>query len=490
MRVGLYIRVSTEEQAREGFSIPEQKERLKAFCIVHGWDDYEFYIDDGYSAKDMNRPAFQRLMEDIRARSVQMVMTTKIDRLTRRLMDLLTFVEELDIYQCTYKSASETFDTSSAVGRMVLQLLGVFAEFERERIAERVRENMYHAAQKGKVVTSPCFGYDVADGMYVINEDEAKWVHKMVDLILNGSGIRNVTKILNENNIRTKRGREWTMKAVRVFLWKNEMLRGNTIWNTHFRKYGKLIERPASEWLLVENTHEPILDADTYDRLQTVLEQSQRVAPRSKNSDFLLSGIVFCGHCGAKMYGLNTTYRMRGKSEYSPPTRYLCAGYTKKAQCFYHYIHTAVLDERVIQELLTIGEAHMIIPGAVVSVQENKLREELAQAKRQLSSMDERFQRQIRAFEIGILDEADLMEAKQRLTEEKNEVLQKIKTLEETLRSEISPDVVQKKIRDRINLLKETLHKDDQDRLKNIIRDIVHQVTVYDGSQIEIKFSV
>ncbi|MED4749902.1 recombinase family protein [Brevibacillus choshinensis] len=489
MKIALYIRVSTEEQAKEGFSIAEQKERLRAFCIAHGWSDYEFYIDDGYSAKDTNRPAYQRILIDIRARRIQMIMTTKIDRLTRRLMDLLTFVDELDIYQCAYKSASETFDTSTAVGRMVLQLLGVFAEFERERIAERVRENMYHVAKQGKVVTTPCFGYDVADGQYVINKSEAEWILKMVDMILNGNGTWNVAKMLNENNVLTKRGREWTLKAVRIYLLKNEMLRGNTVWNQNYRKSGKLIQRPPSEWLLVENTHEPILDKDTYEKLQAILDQNQRVAPRSKNSDFLLSGIVYCGHCGNKMYGLNTTNKKNGK-DYRSPIRYLCSGYTKKGQCFHHYIHTEILDEQVIQEVLGIGESDIAIPVSAVSVQANKLREELTQTKKQLSSMDDRFQRQIRAFEIGILDEADLLEAKQRLNQEKDEILAKIQALEITLQTEVSPEVVQEKIKNRISHLKSAIEERDQDRLKNIVRDIVHQVTVIDGSQIEISFSV
>jgi site-specific DNA recombinase len=489
MTIALYIRVSTEEQAREGFSIPEQQERLRAFCTAHGWTDYAFYIDDGYSAKDTNRPAFRRMTDDIRAGRIHMVITTKIDRLTRRLIDLLTFVDELDMYDCTYKSASETFDTGTAVGRMVLQLLGVFAEFERERIAERVRENMYHAAKQGRPVTAPCFGYDVADGQYVINEEEAHWVRKMVDMTLNGHGTWSVAKMLNENGVRTKRGREWTLKAVRVFLWKNEMLRGNTVWNQHARKNGRLIQRPPDEWLLVEGTHEPILDQETYRKLQDVLDRSQRAAPRSKGSRYLLSGLVFCGHCGAKMYGMDTTCKKNGR-EYRPPARYLCAGYTKKGQCFYHYIPCSALDQQVIREIVSLSQTDLDVPLHAVSVQENHIRGELSQSKRQLAFMDERFQRQIRAFELGILDEADLLEAKTRLNEEKRALREKIRTLEERVEAEVSPEAVQAKIRNRITTLQEAVENDDRERLKNGIREIVHQVTVYDGSRIEISFWV
>ncbi len=488
VKAALYIRVSTEEQAREGFSIPEQTERLQAFCLAHGWTDYALYIDDGYSAKDTHRPAFQRMLADIRSHEVQVVITTKIDRLTRRLIDLLSFVNELDLCQCTYKSASETFDTSTAVGRMVLQLLGVFAEFERERIAERVHENMYHLAKQGKVVTAPCFGYDVVNGLYVLNAEEAKWTRKMTAMLLDGHGTWTVAKMLNDHQVRTKRGREWTLKAVRTYLWNNEMLRGNTVWNRQFRKNGKLIERPASEWLLVENTHEPILDPDTYDQLQLVLRQNRRIAPRSKNSEFLLSGLVYCGHCGSKMYGLNASFAGSGKA-YRPPAKYLCSGYSKKGHCFHHYIHTIDLDKHVMNEVFRLAEAALAQELDGVSLQATTLQEGLAHTKRQLSAMDERFARQLRAFELGIIDEGELAEARMRLTAEKNEAAAKREALECALQSAHSPERIQEQMRSKLAQLHSGVHgQEEQASLQAIIRECIHHVTIYNGSQIEIHF--
>nr|WP_278430663.1 recombinase family protein [Brevibacillus laterosporus] len=121
MKVAIYIRVSTDEQAKEGISLEEQQERLVAYCKANGWKDYTLYIDDGYSAKTTTPPEFQRMMGDIfiRAKRIEIVVTTKIDRLTRRLIDLLSFIEELDKYDCHFKSSTESFDTSTPVGRMV-----------------------------------------------------------------------------------------------------------------------------------------------------------------------------------------------------------------------------------------------------------------------------------------------------------------------------------------------------------------------------------
>ncbi|MET3288309.1 UNVERIFIED_CONTAM: site-specific DNA recombinase [Brevibacillus sp. OAP136] len=488
MKVALYIRVSTDEQAREGFSIPEQHERLVSFCTAHGWSDYECFIDDGYSAKDTERPAFQQMMTDIREGRIQTVMTTKIDRLTRRLIDLLTFIEELDAHQCSYKSASETFDTSTAVGRMVLQLLGVFAEFERERIAERVRETMYHAVQRGKVVTAPCFGYDVQDGRYLINEEEARWVRIMAERIIAGQGTWTIAKMLNDHGVLTKRGREWTLKAVRIYLWKNERLRGHTVWNQHYRKNRKQIERPAREWLVVRNTHEPILDQETYENLQARLEQNQHLAPRAKRSGYLLSGLVRCGHCGSSMNGMKAVTRNKEQTYVS--MKYVCAAYQKKAQCFYHFIHTTVLEEHVLQEILAISETDIAVALETLPPPENRQHDELAQTKKQLSTLEGRFQRQIRAFEIGILDENDLLEAKKRLTQEKHEVLAKIQALEKAMSAGISEEEVREKITSRVFHMKAVLETNDREQLKTIIRGLVHQITVFEGNRIELIFSV
>lgn len=122
------------------------------------------------------------MMGDIlRAKKVEIVVTTKIDRLTRRLIDLLSFIDEIDKYDCHFKSSTESFDTSTPVGQMVLQLLRVFAEFERERNAERVKDNMVHMAKfmdqrKGKSISRACYGYDIVDKMYVVNPQEAEVV--------------------------------------------------------------------------------------------------------------------------------------------------------------------------------------------------------------------------------------------------------------------------------------------------------------------------
>src|SRR5690606_26667052 len=139
-----------------------------------------------------------QLFNEVKQNKVRIILTTKLDRFSRNLLDLLQTIRFLQDHDCNYVSASENFDTSTAVGRMTLQLLGTFAEFERERISERVKENMLSLARNtNKALTKPCYGYDVVDAEYVINEDEAQFVRMMFDLAEQGHGYRKIAQILN-----------------------------------------------------------------------------------------------------------------------------------------------------------------------------------------------------------------------------------------------------------------------------------------------------
>ncbi|MGO4147935.1 recombinase family protein, partial [Paenarthrobacter sp. YAF11_1] len=144
----------------------------------------------------------------------------KLDRFSRNLLDLLQTIHFLSGHDCSYVSASESFDTSTAVGRMTLQLLGTFAEFERERTSERVKDNMLSLAKNtDKALTKPCYGYNIEDGRYVIDEAEAENVQFMFDLAEQGHGHRMIAKFLNEKGVFTKKGKLWDQINVKRLMY-------------------------------------------------------------------------------------------------------------------------------------------------------------------------------------------------------------------------------------------------------------------------------
>ena len=141
INTAIYVRVSTEEQALNGFSIRAQKEKLMYYATkIKDWNVYKVYSDEGISGKDIkNRPSLQDMLTDIKNKKVNNVLVFKIDRLTRSTKDLIDLMELFNNYDCDFNSLNESIDTSSATGRMFIKIIGIFAEFERENIVERVK---------------------------------------------------------------------------------------------------------------------------------------------------------------------------------------------------------------------------------------------------------------------------------------------------------------------------------------------------------------
>ncbi|OEH86209.1 hypothetical protein BHU72_11775 [Desulfuribacillus stibiiarsenatis] len=502
MKIALYVRVSTDEQAREGFSISEQQTRLQAYCIAQGWDHYELFIDDGYSAKDIDRPKLNEIIDMVKQKQISKVMVTKLDRMSRRLLDLLNLIDFFQDHSVSFVSVSEAFDTNTPAGRLTLQVLGAVAEFERERIAERVRDNMYHIAKEGKPVNKPCYGFDLVDietGKIAskkdgiggnceirINEQEAIWAIKGAEMIISDQGPWIVAKMFNESGILTKRGNMWTAKAVRIYYENNEMLRGNSWWNRTYKKGKKTIERPQDEWLLVENTHEGILDNETYEKLQDKLLKTKGVPVQTQKSIYLLSGIVYCGHCGEKMYGMSAKPRIIANKQYTIIPKYHCSGYVKKGQCFSHFIHVEKLEAAVINELLNLDKTDFVGDLKVELSNRQQIESELKHVEKNLSLIDERFQKQFRAYELGIVSIDLLKQAKDRLNKEQKELEQRRSQLIETLANNLSPEEIKKRIQDKVTYYSSTLCSDSLEAKQSAIRDMVQSVTIYEGQKIDI----
>ena len=155
LETGIYVRVSTEEQAQEGYSIRAQEEKLRDYARIKDWLVYKIYIDDGISGKNItDRPAIIEMIEDVKNGNIKNVLVFKIDRLTRSVADLISLVELFNGHECAFNSLTESIDTHSATGRMFIKILGIFAEFERENIAERARLGFERKAKEVKYLLS------------------------------------------------------------------------------------------------------------------------------------------------------------------------------------------------------------------------------------------------------------------------------------------------------------------------------------------------
>ena len=215
-----YVRVSTQLQADEGYSLAAQTERVKAHCVAHGWiacPEYAF-VDAGESGSKTDRPAYQKLLAAIAERQIDRVVCVKLDRLSRNTRDFLEILDLADSQGVGLVSIDESFDTGTPVGRAVVTVLMTFAELERKQIATRVDSGKRQAATEGKFVGSRIpFGYTYTDGEFIPNE-HAAIVERIFSEFLAGAGLKTIATGLDADGVPTARGGKWAGPTIAIML--------------------------------------------------------------------------------------------------------------------------------------------------------------------------------------------------------------------------------------------------------------------------------
>ena len=213
-----YCRVSSREQANEGHSLEAQESRLRALAVVHGVELGKIFVDAGFSAKSLKRPAITELIGAIKAGTVSAVYVGKLDRLTRRLADLLAIVALCEKHGTALISASESIDTGSPAGKMMLQMLGVIAEFERGRIAERIADTAFDLRSKGRVYCrNAAFGYKRLGKHLVPDQQQQRALVVIRSMHSQGASLRQIAAALQAQGIPPK-GKAWYGSSVRAIL--------------------------------------------------------------------------------------------------------------------------------------------------------------------------------------------------------------------------------------------------------------------------------
>ena len=226
----LYIRVSTQRQADEGYGLDAQRSELQAYCTAMGWTvaDAHIYVDAGVSGKSTDRPAFQAMLEAARTGVIGRVVATKLDRIARNLKDLLQTVDELKRDKCALVVKKEQFDTSTAQGVFVLQMLGAVGELERSMIADRVAGGRAENAKAGGFNGAPqAYGYS---GKFAIIAEQATWVREIFKRFLGGTSINAIAKALNDNGAPTQKGGSWYPMTIQQIL-RNGLYAGISQWD-------------------------------------------------------------------------------------------------------------------------------------------------------------------------------------------------------------------------------------------------------------------
>lgn len=272
----LYIRVSTDAQREEGYSIDAQKEMLEAHCISRGIKKFEHYIDGGFTGSNIDRPELQRLISDAKSGAIDCVVVYKLDRLSRSQKDTLYLIEDVfNPHDVDFTSINEHMDTSTPMGRLMLGILSAFAQLERENIRERTRMGMKERVKSGLWMGGGRvpFGYDYDSekGILIPNKD-ADTVRKIYDLYIRGYSLNRISQMV---------GLKYEKLAYQILTRKS---------NAGFICYN------GEEYI---GQHEPLISLETYEKAMDCLRE--RSLKNLHTSTYLLTGLLICGKCGAKM---------------------------------------------------------------------------------------------------------------------------------------------------------------------------------------------
>jgi site-specific DNA recombinase len=299
MKTALYIRVSTQEQAEEGHSIGEQTDRLNKYCEAKGWTVVKIYTDPGFSGGNTDRPALKNLIRDID--NFDMILVYKLDRLSRSQKDTLYLIEDVFLkHNVDFVSMNENFDTSTPFGRAMIGILSVFAQLEREQIKERMSMGHIGRAKEGywRGGSNAPIGYDFIEGKLVINEYESMQVKEIFNLFIKGYSIHSITEIMKSRY------------SNRYSSWNNSGTTGKILRNTMY--IGK-IKYKGEEY---DGQHEPIICEEIFNTVQIRYNEIEKKFNKAQKSPYmskhLLSGLIFCGNCGARYFTKNTTSRIHG----------------------------------------------------------------------------------------------------------------------------------------------------------------------------------
>ena len=369
---GLYIRVSTEDQAREGFSLPEQEKRLRAMCEYKGYEIYKLYKDAGISAKTGNtRPAFEELLQDIRDKKCNTIVVLKLDRLTRSVFDLegiMNFLEENNAY---LDCANEEINTTNSSGKMVARLLTTVSQNEIERTNERTKFGLSGAIKEGHIPARAPLGYKHIDKKLVPDPLTKDIVIRIYNLYFEGKSYYNIATIFNEEQVLGKTN--WKDTGI-LRIISNEVYKGDYV-------HGKRTNHPT----LYKDVVEPIVSKEMWDNCQVQKKKNQKNYMRTQTYIFLQK--LKCPKCGRILAG-GASHKIKSDKWYF---------YYRCGNCKSN-IHEDKIEDKIKVLLADILEYDNVVNEFFLPVLKSKIDNPKEQLEKELKSLNNKRDRIRKAY--------------------------------------------------------------------------------------------
>jgi len=437
-KCGLYLRVSTEDQAREGFSLPEQRERLETFCKFKGYEIVDYYEDAGISAKTGNhRPEFERLKEDIKSKRVNTIVALKLDRITRSIYDwenLMTFLDENNAY---LDCVNDEINTTSANGKMISRLLMSVSQNEIERTSERTKIGLAGAIKCGHIPHVAPLGYKHEDKRLVIDYSTKDIVVRIFDLYYNGYSYQKISNLFNEEEVLGKDN--WRDSTIQTIL-ENEIYKGDFV-------HGKRTKHPT----YYEDVVEPIISKEMWADCQVQKKKNSKSYQRTLTYLYLQK--LKCPKC-KRILGGKATTKKNGNSY------------------FYYYCNDCKIEfkEKVINDYFNQFISELVEYDSVVNqfflpMIKQKFDEPKEQLEKEIKEQNNKLERIKKAYINGVFELKEYNEEKKIVETAISELQNKLKTTDCTEELKFTPkDILLKRDIDFINKVK--LEKEYKARTK------------------------
>ena len=426
---GIYIRVSTEDQAREGFSLPEQEKRLRAMCEYKGYEIYKLYKDAGISAKTGNlRPAFEELLQDIRDKKCNTIVVLKLDRLTRSVFDLegiMRFLEENDAY---LDCANEEINTTNSSGKLVARMLTSVSQNEIERTSERTKFGLSGAIKEGHIPARAPLGYKHENKKLVPDPLTKDIVIRIYNLYFEGKSYYNIATIFNEEQVLGRTN--WKDTGI-LRIISNEVYKGDYV-------HGKRTKNPT----YYKDVVEPLISKEMWESCQVQKKKNQKNYMRTQTYIFLQK--LRCPKCGRILAG-GASHKIKSDKWYF---------YYRCENCK-NNIHENKIEDKIKVLLADILEYDNVVNEFFLPVLKSKIDNPKEQLEKELKSLNNKRDRIRKAYIDELFTEEEFKQ-ESKLIESQIEMISS-KLLENSQAEQLSfttEDILLKRDMDFINKVK------------------------------------
>ena len=503
-RLALYTRVSTIEQSEEGYSIDEQERLLRSWAEKNNYEVYKCYSDRGISGKDIkNRPALKELLKDAEEKKFDMVISWKINRISRKLADVLKIVDILEKNDITFKSYSEPFETDTPAGKMQFQMMALIGEFERGTIAQNVKMGMCAKAKAGEWCGGRVLGYDLVpvenqEGTkrrktkLTINEIEARSVRLIFNEYSNGKGYKAITNQLNKLGYKTKKGNDFSVGSIREIL-TNPVYIGKVRYNVRQNWSEKRRRNINANPIITDGIHESIIDEVLWDKVQAIMESKKGKPSRIYDGEYPLTGILRCPKCGAGMVISRTTNKLADGTK--KRIAYYCCGAWKNkgtSVCNSNTIRVDKANEYVFNKLSELLSNEKMVETIVRNVNKerhnkiNPAKKELERIDKELEKIDRKKIKLFEAYEEELISKEEFKERKDELNKRAKSLQEEKEPLLVTLSDDVSEEIPYEFIKSILeNFSKVLTESATREQQKKLLHMIISEITINEAREID-----